>query len=48
MTLPEGVTWKKDTPDVEATWKMGKVCSTEEAVKAKVAAGVELFKVKVC
>ena len=48
ITLPEGVTWKKDTPELEATNRTGRVCKTEEAVKAKVAAGVELLMVRVC
>ena len=47
-TLPEGVTWKKATPEVEATWKTGKVWEELEAVKERVAAGVELLIVKVC
>jgi hypothetical protein len=47
MTLPEGVIWKKDTPEVEAAKKIGRVWFTEEAVRAKVAAGVEELMVKV-
>ena len=48
ITLPEGVTWKKETPEVEATWRTGRVWTTEEAVKDKVAAGVAELIVRVC
>jgi hypothetical protein len=48
MTLPEGVIWKKLLPEVEAAKKTGRVWEEEEAVRAKVAAGVELLRVKVC
>ena len=46
-TLPEGVTWKKEAPEVEATAKTGRVWAEVEATtKREAPAGVEELMIK--